>query len=198
MPTTPVAAEVLHQAGRSGAQVAAPAKEDDDKKISVFWRVFGGTLLSIAALVVVTVYQQFSNTINDLRGDLSHLNADLRKEMSRLGEVQGELVTREDFAGKQRYIWESIKELQGDRNTLTSLKERSGVLLDLHKASEDDRKQLTRELQQVREQKAGEEERRQLMQELQSLRERLANLEGKATTVSAPVSAPHSMGIAEE
>ena len=45
----------------------APAKGEE--RISLFWRVFGGTLLSIAALVVITLYQQFNGSLNELRVD---------------------------------------------------------------------------------------------------------------------------------
>jgi DNA repair exonuclease SbcCD ATPase subunit len=181
-PTTPVLAEVLHQA----AGAVRPAPEEDEKRLSVFWRVFGGTILSIAALVAVTVYQQLGNTLNDLRGELSHLNEDLRKEMNRLSENQGELVPKEDFAGKQRYISDTLKELQSDRSAMTALKERSAVLMDLYKTNEEDQKELRRTLEHLHEQKASEEERRQLVQELQALRQRLATLEGKPTTLSTP------------
>src|SRR5438874_345207 len=41
-----------------------PAKADrGEEKISVFWRVFGGTLLSIGALVVMTAYSGISGSI---------------------------------------------------------------------------------------------------------------------------------------
>src|SRR5438132_9997852 len=78
---TVVAAETLRNATAQGLLAAASAKGEE--RIGVFWRVFGGTLLSIVALVCVTVYQQFTSTINELRNDVNHLNesrADLLKK----------------------------------------------------------------------------------------------------------------------
>jgi chromosome segregation ATPase len=171
-------AETLRSVASAAGQIdAPPAKEE--ARISIFWRVFGGTLLSIAALVVVTVYQQFTSSLNDLRGELGHLNIDLRKDMSRLSEAQADLVKKDDHNGRLRSVWDSIKELQADKSTVTALKERAAVLQELFKAAEEERKDLVRQLQQLREVKAGEEDRKELLRELQRLRERLALLEGR-------------------
>ena len=51
-----------------------------------FLRVFGGTLLSIAALVCITLYQQFTSTISELRNNLNNLN-----------QSRGDLVKNDDF-----------------------------------------------------------------------------------------------------
>jgi hypothetical protein len=48
---------------------------------TVFGRICGGTLLSIAALVAVTLYQQANRNLHELRGDVNRLNG-----------VRGELV----------------------------------------------------------------------------------------------------------
>src|SRR4051812_38780418 len=50
---------------------AEPFKPEE--KISVFWRVFGGTILSITALVVIQAYQAISGTIHDLRADQTRM-----------------------------------------------------------------------------------------------------------------------------
>ena len=44
--------------------------------MSLFWRVFGGTILSIVALAAVTLYNNLSNGISDLRAE--HQVAQLR------------------------------------------------------------------------------------------------------------------------
>ena len=38
--------------------------EKAEEKISVFWRVFGGTILSITALAVISAYQSLANGIH--------------------------------------------------------------------------------------------------------------------------------------
>ena len=56
----------------SAFKEAPPAREGKgDEKISIFWRVFGGTLLSIGALVIMTVYTGLSGSISDLRKDIN-------------------------------------------------------------------------------------------------------------------------------
>jgi hypothetical protein len=175
--STPVMAEVLRLGAESGQGGANDKKEGGGAP--VFWRVFGGTLLSIAALVCVTVYQQLTNQIADLRNELGHLNTDLRKDVGRLSETHGDLVKKDEFSGRMRSVWDGIKELQSDRGALAALKERCAALAELHKAGEDERRRLARELQALREHQAGEQGRRELLGELQKLRERLAELEGR-------------------
>jgi hypothetical protein len=149
---TLLAAETL----RSTALAGVPAKGEE--RLPVFWRVFGATLLSIAALVVITLCQHFSSSLNELRSDLGHLNEDLRKDMARLNESQAHLVPKEEFSTRITSVWNSIKELQTLSSTVAALKEKA----------------LVRD-EQLREQ----EERRELVRELQRLRERLATLEGR-------------------
>ena len=101
----------------------------------------------------------------DIRKEMSHLDTDLRKDLGRLNEAQGGVVKIEDFNSRLRSVWDSIKELQTLSASVSALKERD----------------LLRE-QHLRE----ENERRELVRELQLLRERLANLEGKQAAAAAP------------
>jgi chromosome segregation ATPase len=159
---------------------AAPGNDKDEGVgISLFWRIFGGTLLSIAAMVGITLYQQVANQVNALRTDLGYLNTDLRKDLGRVTENYGELVKKEEVAGRTKSVWDAIKELRGDRTELAALKERCEVLLEMLRAGERERRQLARELQKLREQRAGAEERLALVREVQQLRERIARLQGR-------------------
>jgi chromosome segregation ATPase len=180
LPSTPVLAEVLRQCAEAGQDKGAEDKGDKDEgKMPLFWRVFGSTLLSIAALVVVTAYQSLSGNLADVRGEITHLNADLRKELGRMSEAQAELVKKDEAGARLQTVWGSIKELQEDRKELTALKERCRALVEMYKGSEAERQKLAGALQGLREQKAQEEERRALARELAGLRERLAGLEGR-------------------
>ena len=80
----------LHEAciaeTRQASEEPKPKDKEEDKGIPVFWRIFGGTMLSIAALVCITVYQQFNNGINDLR-----------KELSGEHEARADLVKKEEL-----------------------------------------------------------------------------------------------------
>lgn len=111
-----------------------------EERISVFWRVFGGTLLSIAALVCITFVQQFSNSLGELRANLTHLN-----------ESRGDLVKNEDFNNRMTAVWNNLKELQGANVGVVALKERSALLEQQLKTAEDERKELAHELQRLRE-----------------------------------------------
>jgi hypothetical protein len=188
VPSVPVLAEVLRQGAEAGH---AAAGKQEGGGLPVFWRIFGGTLLGIAAMVAVTVYQGFSNSLNDVRNDLGHLNSDLRKDLGRLSETQGDLVKKEELTGRVKPVWDAIGELRADRNALTTLKERSSVLTELFKAGEEERRQLAKELQQLREHQAAAEERKELVRELQQLREKLAQLEGRQAAPATPTPALH-------
>jgi chromosome segregation ATPase len=175
-PSTPVIVETLRSTAEPKEE-AAPAKADD--RVPLVWRIFGGTVLSIMALVAVTVYQQFNGGLSDLRSNMGHLDKDVHKELARFSETQAELVKQEMFATTMRRVSDAINELRGDRATLMMVKERLAVTMDAFKNSEDQQKELVREVQQMRELKAAEDERKALQGEVQRLRERLAALEAK-------------------
>ncbi len=125
---------------RNGQEPAPLASAKGEERISVFWRVFGGTLLSIAALVCITLYQQFTSSISELRNNINALH-----------ESRGDLVKMEDFNSRTTALWGAVKEMQTTSAAVSALKERSVLMEQLLKQSEEDGKSLCRELQQVRE-----------------------------------------------
>ena len=179
-PSPLIATEVLRQS----SETSKPKEEGkDEKAMPVFWRVFGGTVLSITALVIMTAYQSLTGTIAELRNELTHLNTDLHKELGRAGEVQGELVKKEEADSRLSAVWRGIKEMQDERKDLDALRERCQGLMDAFKSSEQERQRLAREVQGLREKQAAGEERQALVAEVQKLRERLAGLEGHRGSV---------------
>jgi hypothetical protein len=159
---TVLAAETLRSAGN---QDHGPAPRGEDR-ISLFWRVFGGTLLSIAALVVITVYQGFSSTLNDLRSEVAQINV-----------ARAELIKKDEFNNRLTSVWSGMKDVQTANMALTTAQERMGERTTLLE-------------QQVKE---GEQERKALQQELQQVRERLAALEGRQAAGSSR-KPPHDAG----
>jgi hypothetical protein len=153
---TVIAAEILRSTALTATPPSMPAKGEE--KLPVFWRVFGATLLSIAALVIITLCQHFAGHLNELHTEMEHISQDLRKDIAHLNENDANLVKKEDFNSRITSVWNSIKDLQTLSSTVVALKEKS----------------LIRE-EQLREQ----EERKELVRELQRLRERLAMLEGR-------------------
>jgi septal ring factor EnvC (AmiA/AmiB activator) len=138
-PNLALSAEMLRNAQECGREAAAPPKGEE--KISVFWRVFGGTLLSIAALVCMTIYQQFSASLNDLRASISHLN-----------EFHAEVVKKDELNNRTTAIWASLKDLGND---VPVLKTHTAVLERQLRAVEQERKELVAQVQLLRERLAA-------------------------------------------
>lgn len=197
-------AETLRNAANpsTGEIPGKPAEEHG----SVFWRVLGGTVLSIAAMVAVTLYQQVTSSVNEVRNSIAALNTDIRKDMGQVVKAQGDMLRKDEFNGRMGSVWGSIKDLQAMQAALTSLKERSLVRDQQEKADADVREELRKALQQAasdlavlkaqalrREQREKDEQaRRELLDEVQKLRERLATLEGRQGTMQPVKRASHT------
>lgn len=111
-----------------------------EEKISLFWRVFGGTILSIVALALLTVYNNLNSTINELRN-----------EVSRANEARAELVKKEEFNTRSQSVWNKLQELQELRGTITVMRDQMTSRDSHGKSQEEDRRELTRQLQELRE-----------------------------------------------
>src|SRR5262249_22911141 len=159
-------------------------------RLPTFWKVFGSTVLSISAMVVVTAYQSLSSNAAEVRAEVAALNNEMHKEFTRLAEAQGELVKKDECDTRFRSVWADVKELQEDKKELIALKEQCAALAKMQKEGEEQRRQLTQELQSLREKRIQQQERRALAVEVAALRERLAALEGKQS--AQPPAAPAS------
>jgi hypothetical protein len=169
--TIPLSQETLRNSAYTN-EVAAKAEG-----IGTFWKVFGGTLLSIAALAIITLCQHFNGRLNALQADSNYQDNDLRKDLGRLCEAQGELLKKGEFDTRLKSIWDGMKELRDSTAIVTALKERAALTEQQLKIAEEERKELMREVHLLREQRAADQERRELLREVQSLRERLAAME---------------------
>jgi hypothetical protein len=155
---TILAGEALRGAGLA-PRPAEPAPPKGEERLSLFWRVFGGTLLSIAALVVVTLYQQFTGGLNDLRHDIVRLN-----------EAQADLVKKEEFNGRTATLWNGLNEAKGANAGVAAVREKQALHDQQLKQAEDERKELLRAVQ--------------------ALRERVAKLEGRGGVRPAKATGP--------
>ena len=90
----------------------APPKKDEEH-ISVFWRVFGGTILSIVALVSITLFNNMSSSI-----------ADLRAEISREREARAELVKKDEFNTRVTAQYERMRGIDTLKVEMEGLKEK--------------------------------------------------------------------------
>jgi DNA repair exonuclease SbcCD ATPase subunit len=204
-----LAAETL-RAGDTAARGSKPVEKNNDEKMSLFWRVFGGTILSICALSVITAYQSLANGIHEVRTDLG-----------RVREAGGEYIKKDEFNTRSTTMWNRIQELQAINASVTvltskltaveqqasaaererremqatlaqvtNLKDRLALLDELRRTSEQDHKDLVavgpalttlkeRDAILEKQLKDAESERKEVSRELQLLRERLAKLEGR-------------------
>jgi hypothetical protein len=135
----PAAALVTAEALRGPQTAEAPPLARTEERMPLFWRVFGGTTLSILALVGITVYQQFNNGI-----------LDLRRELIAEREFRGDAVKKEELNSRLSPVWSSLKDANAAAGEITALKERCTMLQDQLKTAENDRKALSAELQQLR------------------------------------------------
>lgn len=159
------------------APEAAEAPQAKPDRMGLIWRVLGGMVGAAIVFTAVTIYQQMQAQLALLRSELASLNKETRRELASMGEKQGGLTKRGDHEGRVRQIWDSLKELRNDRSDLGRLKERCGLLLELYKAGEEERRGLLADVRKLSEKKAaGDSE--SLARELRTLRERIAQLEG--------------------
>ena len=91
-----------------------------EERMSMFWRVFGGTILSIVALAAITVYNGLNSGISELRAELNRVNSDLRAEVARAGEARAELVRKDEFNARVTTVWDGIKTMQAQSLSQTT------------------------------------------------------------------------------
>jgi hypothetical protein len=128
---------------RVGQTPVRDGKKDEkvgDERISVFWRVFGGTILSICALVVITAYQWLANSIHEVRSDVS-----------RLRESSGEYIKNNEFNTRTTTLWNRVQELQSANTSVTVLTAKLNAAEQQITGLEVERKETAREMQQLRE-----------------------------------------------
>jgi chromosome segregation ATPase len=100
---------------RSAGESSAPGKMErtGEEKISLFWRVFGGTILSIVALVSITLYNSISSSI-----------ADLRNELNREREARADLIKKDEFNSRTSAQYERMRSYESLKVEQEGLKER--------------------------------------------------------------------------
>ncbi len=120
---------IIAQALRAGETVSPSVdKKHDDEKMSLFWRVFGGTILSIVSLIAITLFNNMMSSINDLRTEVAKANEarsnavmDLRAEMAKSAEARNDLVRKEDYNSRMNAQSERVNSLQQQNNQQNAL-----------------------------------------------------------------------------
>ena len=141
--------------------VEPKAEKKDDEKISLFWRVFGGTILSIVALVSITLFNNLQSSITDLRA-----------ELSREREARAALVKKDDVDTRMKSQYDRIRVVEGYKAEIEAMKERVSANA---MSAETVRKDLGTSLDMLKKETAG----------IDLLKERIALLETLKKDVAA-------------
>ena len=91
-----------------------PARKNmhfEDENIPLWIRIFGGSILSITFLCVITLTGYIVTNINSLQSQVNSVNA--------------EMITKKDFQDRQKSLWDLFK---SDSDMTNSLKERMNLL----------------------------------------------------------------------
>jgi chromosome segregation ATPase len=115
------------EAMRAQMPLAEPHKPEE--KISLFWRVFGGTILSITALVTIQAYQAQANNIHELRSD-----------QNRLRELASDFLKKDEFASRTNTLWNRVQDLQNLNASVTVMGTRLTAIESQAAQAEKDRK----------------------------------------------------------
>ncbi len=102
--------------GGSAGSDKSHEKKPEEEHISLFWRVFGGTILSIVALVTITLFNNMSNSITELRADIS-----------REREARAELVKKDEFNSRVTSMYERLRGIDAIKVEMEGLKEKTSA-----------------------------------------------------------------------
>jgi predicted nucleic acid-binding Zn-ribbon protein len=129
----PLAFGAMRAADGGEHTASVPKPKGDDEKLSIYWRVFGGTILSICALVGVTLFNNLNSTLADFRSAIDRANetrakadGEIRAELAKMAETRVDLIRKDEVQTRVTNIYERIQGLQNQNNTqnanLTSVK----------------------------------------------------------------------------
>jgi FtsZ-binding cell division protein ZapB len=72
--TAPTRPNYPYPQSEDHSEHTAPRRKNDEERFSIFWRLFGGAMISVAALVGVTLYNSMQMSITELRSEVTRLN----------------------------------------------------------------------------------------------------------------------------
>lgn len=127
----------------TAAAAAPPVKKSDDEKVHIFWRVFGGAIISVAAFAGFTLYNTLTSNLAELRVENSRLREDVTTFRTRADDNRREIDAMKERLSKYRLEMDAAKK---DANTATDgvRKDVTAVEKDLQKALTEVREKLAR------------------------------------------------------
>lgn len=175
-PGTPVVAETLRAVAAAHQRDAAPK---DEEKMSLFWRVFGGTILSIVALAAITLYNSLQTGIAELRAELTRereATAGLAKkeDLDKEREARAAFAKKDDLDSRMTKQYERIRAIEGQKADLEGLRER---VAGNAAAVEAARKETAAALEAVKKDTGGLELLRERVAAVEAVKKEVAGLE---------------------
>jgi DNA repair exonuclease SbcCD ATPase subunit len=154
----------------------APPRDDkkEEEKMSLFWRVFGGTILSIVALVSITLFNNLQSSITDLRS-----------ELSREREARATLAKKDDVDSRIKTQYDRIRTVEGYKADIEAIKERANANA---MAADGIKKDLTTSIDALKKDAAGVEVLKERVAALEMLKKDVAaidSLKEKLTALAA-------------
>jgi archaellum component FlaC len=159
-----------------------PSKKSDDEKLSIFWRVFGGAILSVCALIILTLFNNLYSNITELRN-----------ELNREREARAEFIRKDDFNMRTSSLYDRIGSTEGLKAELEGLRERvsgnvaliESVKRDSTTTLETARKELAACAENMRKDAAALEVVKERVVNLEAMRKELASIETLKERLSA-------------
>lgn len=159
-------------------------KEPEEERTPLWVKLFGGSILSITFLCVITLTGYIVSNLNNIQSQVNAVNADM--------------ITKKEFAERQKSIWDSQKicnenlAISKERlNAIEQLAKERQLWMDKYEAKITDQAKAmdaaNKEIATQKERansaevqlKQMREDYQVLQKDLQSLRERFAIIEGK-------------------
>src|SRR5262249_37338239 len=128
---TVVTAEPRSPEERRRAGRWPPRRRKRSAGMSIFWGISGGSLLGATGFVLLTLYQQYDNSVTELQRDLKHFN-----------ESCAGLMRKDEFSNRNKTQWEALQKLE---KSLNEKSERVTVLEHEVKLREEEGHEMVRE-----------------------------------------------------
>lgn len=142
----------------TAAAASVVSKKSDDEKVHIFWRVFGGAIISVTAFAGFTLYNSLTTNI-----------AELRAEVTRLNEAKVEAAKKEEVTTLRTQSAEYRREIDALKERLSKYRlEMDAAKKDAGTATDGVKRDLTTV-------------EKELQKALAEVREKLARLEGQQT-----------------
>ena len=123
-----------------------------------FWKIFGGTLLGMITLLLITIFGNLRTETSDIKRDIliqiNELRADIRQERENVGSIKDRLISIEQVYSKEK-LQNIDKSVVAQTEKIVALEAVNVTIKDDAKIIRDELKDLTKQTQEVREKVAA-------------------------------------------